>query len=411
MSGRKPLAVASALLVLLSAATAVAPAAQTTETAVEVSASPTDWDEAQATHAVVFTVGSDAESAGEQFDSILVDYEPGAEPADVSNVGPESVRWVGIDRDGDDVGTRVDETATISEVDDARDGQALRIQTNGDLQLSAGDEVVAVYGGVQNPQDQGTTLESGVDVTLNDEGASDVASGGVTYEYNDANVSVSDQETGGDTVVVDAVTLSEPGFVVVLNESGRNPDAVRGATYLGAGSHQDVQVQLDPAVTDQEELHVQVHLDTDGDRRFEYAGGLVDRPFEDRDGTVMATASAQVTYANSAPTTTPTETATDTPTGTATDTSTDDGTTGDGTATATDDATTEDTATDETTGDDASGDDASGDDATEDEDGFGTADVDGTDGDGETDGDGPGFGAATAITVLLGAALVARRLS
>lgn len=209
--------------------------------AVEIEASPTDWDEADATHAVVFTVGSEAGSAGEPPENLVIDYEPGEQPADASNVDPDAVQWTGVDRDGDDVGTRVDDEATVTEVDAEGDDHTLRVETAGDLQVSAGDEIVLVSREVQNPQDQGTPVDSDVSVTLNEEGADDVATDEVRYEYNDADVTVPDQETGRETVTVDSASLSEPGFVV-LDQSGENPErsaAVRSsrrATTRTSGS-------------------------------------------------------------------------------------------------------------------------------------------------------------------------------
>lgn len=368
--------------------------------AVEVESSPTDWDEAEATHAVVFTVGSDAESAGESLENLVVDYVPGDHPADVSNVDPDAVQWIGVDRDGDAVGTRVDDEATVTEVSARGDGSTLRVETAGDLQLSAGDEVIVVYRGVQNPQDQGAPSESEVSVTLNEDGAADVASDDVRYEYNEADVALVDQETGGDTVTVDSASLSEPGFVVVLNQSGENPDEVRGSTFLETGDHEDVVIDLEPPVADDDELHAQVHLDTDGDRRFDYDGGVVDRPFQDRDGNLLATDAAQVTY--SADADSPNESDGTTPTATATETETpgdgegDTPEDGDGDATAEgDDTPAKGTEASPTDGEAAADDEPEGDDGVEDVD--------------PTDEDGAGFAAGAALFALVASSLLLYR--
>jgi hypothetical protein len=422
MGSVRSTAVGLGILVLLSATAGVG-FGQSADAGVEVEASPTDWDEAEATHTVVFAVGSDAESAGGPVENVVVDYEPGEQPADVSNVGPDAVERIGVDRDGDDVGTRVDEEATVTEVGARQDGQTLRIETAGELQVSAGDEVVVVYQGVQNPQDQGSTVQSAVNVTLNEDGAADGAADDVRYEFNDAAVTMSDQETAGGSVTVDSADLSEGGFVVVLNESGRNPGAVRGAAYLEPGSHEDVHVDVDPGVSDEEELFAQVHLDTNGDQRFDYDGGLVDRPFENRDGAVLATDSARVTYSEGAAT--PTEAdganATATPTGTATSTDTPGGpdetpdggdgdTPGDGDASTGDETngTADGETEDGSTAGDADGEtengtegDAAGDEAGDAE----TAD------DETTAEDGAGFGLATALVALLGGSLLRYRRS
>ena len=413
---------------VVGAATGVAATAQTTGVAVD--ATPTDTDEAESTHTVVFTVGPDAESAGGNFDSIRVDYSRETPSADVSNVGAGTVERIGIDRGGDDVGTRIDETATINEVTGEADGKAILVETAGALGLSEGDEVVIVLRPVQNPQNEGTPS---AEVTLNTQGAADTATDAVTYEATSASVSLSDQRTDGDGVTVDSATLSEGGWVVVLNEGGRNADAVRGRTYLSAGSHSDVEVSLDEPASSDTELTVQVHHDTNGDRLFDYSGGNVDRPYENADGNIQASDTGQVTVdeggggstsaptPTATPTPTPTPTTTPTPAQTATPTATEDGdgsgtteisSDGDGLKTATDG----DGAT-ATDGGEAAAEGGDGSETTTDDEGTATdgsgAATDGDDdigsGGGGTGADGPGFGAAVAATALPLAALAARR--
>ena len=403
---------------VVGAATGAAATAQTTGVAVD--ATPTDTDEAESTHTVVFTVGAGAESVGGNFDSIRVDYSRETPSADVSNVGAGTVERIGVDRGGDDVGTRLDETATINEVTGEADGSAVLIQADGALGLSEGDEVVVVLRPVQNPQNEGTPS---VEVTLNTQGAADTETDAVTYEATSASVSLPDQRTDGDSVTVDSATLSEGGWVVVLNEGGRDADAVRGRTYLSAGSHSDVEVSLDEPASSDTELAAQIHHDTNGDRLFDYSGGNVDRPYENADGNIQASDTGQVTVdagggstSTSTPTATPTPTPTTTPTPTATGDGDGSGTTetpsdGDGSETATDG----DGAT-ATDGGEAAAEGGDGSETTTDDEGTATdgsgAATDGDDdgsGGGGTGADGPGFGAAVAATALPLAALAARR--
>jgi len=275
--------------VVVGAATGAAVTAQTTD--VVVDATPTDTDEAESTHAVVFAVGAGAESAGGNFDCIRVDHSRETPSADVSNVGAGTIERIGVNRGGDDIGARIDET-TIDEVTGGADGNAILVRTNGALGLNEGDEVIVVLRPVQNPQNEGTPS---AEVTLNTQGAADAATDAVTYEATSASVSLPDQRTDGGSVTVDSATLSEGGWVVVLNEGGRNADAVRGRTYLSAGSHSDVEVSLDEPVSSDTELAAQVHHDTNGDRLFDYSGGDTDRPYENADDDVQASDTGQVT--------------------------------------------------------------------------------------------------------------------
>lgn len=297
-----------------------------------VDATPSDPNDAESTHAIVVPLGSAAESPGSPFRDVVVDYSVGAPTADVSNVGAGTIERIGIDRGGDDPGTRIDVAANVSTVSGKKDGAALRIATAGEHTLQQGDEVVVVLRPVQNPQNAGTAE---VSTTINSQNAADIANGSVTYEYNGANVTFEDQSTTGETVTISSVTLSEGGFVAVQNSSGASDDAIRGAsTYLSAGTHEDVTVQLDPAIESDTELVVQAYTDANGDRRFEYdsSGGEEDLPYRTRDGNLNGSDSAQVTHEAG-------DTTTATPTPTPTATPTDDGdTTPTPTATPTDDS-------------------------------------------------------------------------
>jgi PGF-CTERM protein len=280
-----------------------------------VDATPSDPNDAESTHAIVVPLESAAESPGSPFRDVVVDYSVGAPTADVSNVGAGTIERIGIDRGSDDPGTRIDVAANVSTVSGKKDGAALRIATAGEHTLQQGDEVVVVLRPVQNPQNAGTAE---VSTTINSQNAADIANGSVTYEYNGANVTFEDQSTTGETVTVSSVTLSEGGFVAVQNSSGASADAIRGAsTYLSAGTHEDVTVQLDPAIENDTELVVQAYTDANGDRRFEYdsSGGEEDIPYRTRDGNLNGSDAAQVTHeAGDTTTATPTPTPTATPT-------------------------------------------------------------------------------------------------
>jgi PGF-CTERM protein len=243
----------------------------------------------------------------------------------VSNVGAGTIERIGIDRDGDSVGTRIDVRATVTTVSGKKDGSAIRIATSGNHTLQRGDEVVVVLRPVQNPQNAGT---GEVAVTVNSQSVADRATGSVTYEYNDARTTFGNQSTTGETVTVPSVTLSEGGFVAVQNVSGVSPDEVRGhSDYLEAGQHTDVTVRLDEPLTTADELVAQAYTDANGDRRYEFArsGGEEDFPYLNRDGNLMGPDTARVDHTagsgdEESPTATPSEGDDTTPTPTATPT-------------------------------------------------------------------------------------------
>jgi PGF-CTERM protein len=115
-----------------------------------------------------------------------------------------------------------------------------------------------------------------------------------------ATVSMADQPTTGDSVVVDRVVLSEGGFVTVHDASvteGAVFESIRGTSqYLSAGVHEDVRVSLEDPVTENTTLVPMAHRDTDGDQNytFEESDGSADGPYTNADGAVVDTAAVTV---------------------------------------------------------------------------------------------------------------------
>ncbi|MDS0259063.1 PGF-CTERM sorting domain-containing protein [Haloarcula sp. S1CR25-12] len=116
-----------------------------------------------------------------------------------------------------------------------------------------------------------------------------------------ASVSMADQPTTGDSVVVDRVVLSEGGFVTVHDASvteGAVFESIRGtSTYLEAGVHEDVRVELDDSVTENTTLVPMAHRDTDGDETytFDTSEGGADGPYTAGEDPVVDTAAVTVT--------------------------------------------------------------------------------------------------------------------
>lgn len=316
-------AVLISIVLVAAVAAGLGGARSTSAGPVTVDPTPSGPNEADSTHAVTVPVGSDTAVVGEDFASLLVDYSVDQPAADVSNVGANRIERIGIDRGDDDPGSQVDvRAAEISSVSGKADGNAVRIALAGERTIRAGDELVVVMQSVQNPQNAGT---ADVSVTINTESAAVTADGPVTYEQHDATVTFEDQRSAGETVVIDSVTLSEGGFVAVQNTSGASPGEVRGvSTYLGPGTHEDIEVTLDDQVTGDTTLYAQAYTDSNADRTFDYPpDGEVDGPYRNTDDNVIGSDSAAITYdpdAGSTPTATPTPTPTATPSGTPTPT-------------------------------------------------------------------------------------------
>ena len=188
-----------------------------------------------------------------------------------------------------------------------------------------------------------------------------------------AFVDATAQDTDGETVVVDRVTLHDGGFVTVHDSSladGAVFDSIRGTSaYLGPGTHTDVEVALDDPLTEDDTVYAMAHRDTNGNEAYEFPGsdGAEDGPYAAAGMPVMSAADLTVEGGEAM---------------------------NDGTEGADDD-------------DGMSGDDMSdgGDEMSEDSE----MDGDGASADGGSGDETPGFGAVVAVLALIAAALVARR--
>jgi len=137
-------------------------------------------------------------------------------------------------------------------------------------------------------------------------GTQSTASNDVTTEALNAQVQFSGQTSGGTTVTVDQVTLSEGGFVTIHDASVGEGDvfgSVRGTSaYLEAGTHEDVEITLDEPLSEDATLVAMAHQDTDGDRSYSFvaSNGEVDGPYTADGGAVTASADATVSATVSA---------------------------------------------------------------------------------------------------------------
>ncbi|WP_426963838.1 DUF7282 domain-containing protein [Haloparvum alkalitolerans] len=115
-----------------------------------------------------------------------------------------------------------------------------------------------------------------------------------------AFVAASAQETDGETIVVNSVTLHDGGFVTVHDSTladGAVLDSVRGTSeYLGPGTHEDVEITLDDPLTEDDTVFAMAHRDTDGDESYDFvtSEGADDGPYVAAGGPVMVTADASV---------------------------------------------------------------------------------------------------------------------
>ncbi|WP_293033423.1 CARDB domain-containing protein [Natronococcus sp.] len=106
-----------------------------------------------------------------------------------------------------------------------------------------------------------------------------------------ASITFEDQESDGVSVVVDEVTLSDGGFVVIT-DGNEEPLAV--SSYLEDGTHENVTVESEENETDLVgQLTATVHQDTTGDETFTHyeTDGEEDQPYLEDGYPVSDTAS------------------------------------------------------------------------------------------------------------------------
>lgn len=94
------------------------------------------------------------------------------------------------------------------------------------------------------------------------------------------SVTFTDQTSDGSSVVIEEVTLAEGGFVAVHDAAGV---VIEVSSFLEAGTHQDVRVDLDEPLTGTQVLVAAAHADTNEDRMFDFVAteGAEDGPYLD----------------------------------------------------------------------------------------------------------------------------------
>ncbi|ELY45652.1 hypothetical protein C495_07725, partial [Natronorubrum sulfidifaciens JCM 14089] len=92
-----------------------------------------------------------------------------------------------------------------------------------------------------------------------------------------ASIAFEDQQQDGESVIIEEVTLSDGGFIVIT-DSGEEPLVV--SDYLGAGTHENVTIERDE-VDLVGRLTATVHQDTTDDETYAYedSDGEEDRPY------------------------------------------------------------------------------------------------------------------------------------
>lgn len=127
----------------------------------------------------------------------------------------------------------------------------------------------------------------------------------VSADEHQASVTFEETTSGGETIVVDEVTLPDGGFLTIhdntLTEGETLGSVVGTSEYLDAGTHEDVTVTLDDDI-EGGTFHAMAHQDTDNDRAYTFvsSNGQADGPYTTDGEIVMdnadVTVSASVSF-------------------------------------------------------------------------------------------------------------------
>jgi len=137
-----------------------------------------------------------------------------------------------------------------------------------------------------------------------------------------ATVTLNDQTTNGDSVLVESARLPDGGFVTIHDATVSDDPfgSVRGTSaYLDSGTSADINVSLDTPVEESGQFFAMPHRDTDGDETYDFvsSNGDDDGPYLNADGQIVLD-SGQISLAGEM-TATPTPTEADEPTPTEAD--------------------------------------------------------------------------------------------
>jgi hypothetical protein len=121
---------------------------------------------------------------------------------------------------------------------------------------------------------QETTTEDGVDETTTADDDQDGEQASVTFD---------DQESDGERLVIDSVTLPEGGFVAIHSENWEDAPlstVLGNSAYLEAGTHEDVEISLARPLDETQTVTAMLHSDTNDNRVLDFvlSSGALDGP-------------------------------------------------------------------------------------------------------------------------------------
>jgi hypothetical protein len=139
-------------------------------------------------------------------------------------------------------------------------------------------------------QEETTTEEDGVETTDEDGVETTQAD-----EEQAASVTINEQESDGETVVIESVTMDEGGFVAIHDSSVQDAplaSVLGNSVYLEPGTHENVEVTLARPLEEGQTIIAMPHYDTNDNQVYDFvlSTGQVDGPYTADGGAVVDSA-------------------------------------------------------------------------------------------------------------------------
>jgi hypothetical protein len=88
-----------------------------------------------------------------------------------------------------------------------------------------------------------------------------------------ASITFDAQQSDGESVMVEEVTMAEGGFVVITNAHG---EVIGTSEYLEAGTHENVEIELDQKLCKDQKVKATIYSDTTGNQEGDWNDGSYD---------------------------------------------------------------------------------------------------------------------------------------
>ncbi|USZ67114.1 hypothetical protein NGM10_10270 [Halorussus salilacus] len=129
------------------------------------------------------------------------------------------------------------------------------------------------------------TTEDEEETEVDDETETTTREADEPAEGDQADVTINEQESDGEQVVIESATLPEGGFVTIHDETLLEGDALGSvvgvSTYLEAGTHEDVTITLGRPLAETQTVIAMPHYDDNENQVYDFiiSGGGVDAPY------------------------------------------------------------------------------------------------------------------------------------